>query len=320
MVMSNAYISKSDCILITGSKGLLGYALEIQLKLQGYTNVVTTSRDSLDLTEYNNVFELISTVKPRSIIHCAAVVGGILANIKYPTRFIIENILISANLFKAAHLLDVENILAFGSNCMYPSDLGCSLSESLLGSGHIESTNMAYGVSKLATYAITDSYKREFNKRYIFIIPASLYGPNDQFNDEYSHFCSALIKKFHVAKITNSPQVKLWGDGTPRRELLYSYDAAQGVIKILESYDSSLGPINLGTGTDSTISEVAHTIKDIIQYDGEVVFDLSKPNGTHSKLLNSDKFYSQFNLDITSLENGIRSTYDWFSNSDSIRN
>jgi GDP-L-fucose synthase len=316
--MAISELRKSDAIFVSGHRGLLGSALTAELKLQGYTNVVTVPHSELDLTDEQATHSLKST-KPRAVIHCAALVGGIQANSKRPAEFITDNLRMQNNVIHGSHLADVQSLIFFGSNCMYPTAAPQPIAEAQLMQGPMEPSNLAYGAAKVSGLVQTDSYRKQYGRRYFTVIPSSLYGPNDCFDPLQSHVTPALILKFHQAKVRNSPTIDLWGSGQPRRELLFSGDAARGIVLFLEKYDASQGAINLGAGDDLTVKEIGENIQRVTGFQGKIEFDRTKPDGNMRKLLDSSRAESMGFKPMVSLESGLKQTYDWLLSADHVR-
>ena len=281
-------ISKDAKILVAGHKGMVGSAIVRNLQAKGYTNILTQSRQELDLLDQKAVQSYLKQEQPEYIFIAAAKVGGIQANNVYRADFIYQNLMIEANLIHGAHEANVQRLCFLGSSCIYPRDCPQPIKEEYLLTGPLEQTNEPYAIAKIAGIKLCESYNRQYNRRYISVMPTNLYGPNDNYDLNNSHVLPALIRKAHEAKENNEPTLTVWGTGTPRREFLYVDDLAEACVFLMESdYDGPL--LNVGTGEDVTIRELAETVKTIVGFKGEIVIDTSKPDGTPRKLLDVTK-------------------------------
>lgn len=301
----------TDKIYVAGHHGLVGSAIVRYLEKAGYTSVITRTRDELDLTDRTSVRKFFAAERPQYVFLAAAKVGGIMANKTYPADFIRDNLLIQTNVIDAAHEYDVEKLLFLGSSCIYPKLAPQPIKEEYLLTGALEPTNDAYAIAKIAGIMTCQSYHRQYGSNFISVMPTNLYGPNDNFNLETSHVLPALIRRFHEAKESNAPSVNVWGTGSPRREFLHVDDLAATCHHLMQTYNEP-DIINIGTGEDVSIKELAETIRAIVGYEGEIVWDTTKPDGTPRKLLDVSKLH---NLDFThtiNLESGIRDTYNWY--------
>ena len=314
-------MNKNDKIYIAGHTGLVGSAILQKLKTEGYENIITRTHNELDLINQNAVENFFSANKPDYVFLAAAKVGGIGANSHYPADFIYQNMMIGFNVIHAAYKNNVKKLLNLGSSCIYPKEAPQPMKEEYLLSGHLEPTNDAYAVAKIAVIKLCNSFNRQYGTNFISVMPANLYGPGDTYDVENGHVLPAMIKKFHEAKITGADKVTLWGDGSPYREFLYSEDLAQAVFFLMNSKDASeIGEfINIGTGVDLTIKELADIIKQIVYADKpdincKIEWDESKPNGTMRKLLDISKIKSFGWNAAASLEDGIRKAYSAFLN------
>lgn len=296
---------------IAGHRGLVGGAIYRRLEAQEFTNLITASSAELDLRDRDAVFAFYADRRPSVVILAAAKVGGILANATYPAEFFSDNIRIQTNVIDAAHAFDVERLLFLGSSCIYPKFAPQPIREDSLLSGPLEPTNDAYAIAKIAGVLQIQAMRREYEHRYISAMPTNLYGPGDNFDTTSSHVLPAMIRKFHDAKSGATPSVVLWGSGTPRREFLYVDDLAQAVGVLLEKYDDP-APINVGVGTDVTIRELAELVREIVGYQGDIVWDSEKPDGTPRKLLDVSRIQSLGWTAATSLRDGISATYGWY--------
>jgi len=306
-------MKKDSKIYVAGHKGLVGSAIVRNLQSKGYTNIITRTHKELDLTDQKAVMKFFDEERPEYVFLAAAKVGGIYANNTYPADFIYENLMIECNVIKAAHDFKVKKLLFLGSSCIYPKMAPQPIKEEYLLSGYLEPTNEAYAIAKIAGLKMCQFFKRQYGDNFISCMPTNLYGPNDNFDLQNSHVLAALIRKFHEAKIQNKPHVEVWGTGTPRREFLYVDDMADACVFLMENYDGE-ETINIGTGEDLTIRELAEIIREIVGYEGEIIFDKTKPDGTPRKLLDVSKLKDlgwQYKI---KLKEGIKLTYKWYIN------
>lgn len=312
-------IAKADKILVTGHRGLLGSAILAELHSSGYSNVVTVARKDLDLTEQTSTLGFLNTLKPKAVIHCAALVGGIQANSSRPADFLYENVTMQSNVIQGSLKAGVENLVFFGSNCMYPTGPVEPMAEEMLMTGPAEPSNAAYAAAKNAGYVECQSVFQQHGCNYMTVIPASLYGPHDNFDSEQGHVTPSLLLRFHQAKKKKLEELSVWGTGKPRRELLFSEDAARGVRLVLENWHASKGAINLGAGGDLTVQEIAQTIQKVVGYSGKLLFDTTKPDGTMRKLLDSSRASKLGFKPSVSLEQGLKKTYEWLTGGAQVR-
>ena len=308
--MSEA-MGKSSKIYVAGHRGLVGSAIYRRLIQEGYTNVVVRARQELDLTQAADVDRFFAEERPEYVFLAAAKVGGILANNTYPGDFIRENLAIQLNVIDAAKRYGVKKLVFLGSSCIYPKHAPQPIKEEYLMTGPLEPTNEPYAVAKIAGIVMCQAYNRQYGTNFISLMPTNLYGPGDNFDLETSHVLPALIRKFHEAKVNSSPTVTVWGTGTPRREFLHVDDMADAAVFLMNNYDSG-EIINVGTGEDVSIRELAELIARIVGFQGELVFDTSKPDGTPRKLLDVSRLHALGWRAKISLEEGIRSTYEWY--------
>jgi GDP-L-fucose synthase len=316
----NEVLSRGDSIFVAGHRGMVGSAIVRKLKAQGFKNIVTVNRKEVDLTNQQSVDKFFSSYKIDYVVIAAAKVGGIYANNTAPADFIYENLMIECNLINSAFRSGIDRILFLGSSCIYPKYSPQPVKESDLLTGLLEPTNEPYAIAKIAGIKLCESYNRQYGTHYRSVMPTNLYGVGDNFDLQNSHVVPALLRKFHEAKIKNKANVEIWGDGSAKREFLYVDDMASACIYIMSFSDSmyesntlpTLSHINVGSGGDLSISELAKTIKDIVQFEGGIVFDASKPNGPPRKLLNVTKLNSIGWHFETSLVDGLQQTYDWF--------
>ena len=302
-------------IFIAGHNGLVGSAILRNLKSNGYLNLITRSRKELDLTDTVAVKNFFMTEKPEYVFLAAAKVGGIGANSESPADFIYQNLMIQSNVIHSAYISGVKKLLFLGSSCIYPKFAKQPITEDQLLAGHLEPSNDAYAIAKIAGIKMCQSYRKQYGFNAISVMPTNLYGPNDNFDHNSSHVLPALISKFH-GSLEKSEYwiVKLWGDGSAKREFLHVDDLADALLVCMKKYDSE-DVINIGTGEDVTIKELAELIVDITTYKNDYEWDTSKPNGTPRKVLNIDKIKSLGWEPKMSLREGIESTYDWYKKS-----
>jgi GDP-L-fucose synthase len=315
-------MDKNSRIFLAGSRGLVGSALLRRLNLGGYTNLITPEIDELDLTDQGAAAAFFAAEKPEYVILAAAKVGGIHANNTYPAEFIQINLAIQGNVVHQAWLHGVKRLLFLGSSCIYPKLAPQPMKEEHLLTGLLEATNEPYAVAKIAGIKMCESYNRQYGTKFIAVMPTNLYGPGDNFHPENGHVLPALIRRFHEAKTQNAPEVAVWGSGTPRRELLFVDDMASGCLHLMELDDARIAPellsypkpcfVNLGTGEDVTIRELAQIVRSIVGFSGKLVFDASKPDGTPRKLQDVSRMHALGWKHLTSLEQGISTTYQWY--------
>jgi len=304
-------VEKGAKVYVAGHQGLVGSAILRKLISEGYSNIVTRSFQELDLRDQIAVNEFFKKEKPEFVFLAAAKVGGILANNTYPVDFLRDNLLIQTNVIDAAYRYGAKKLLFLGSSCIYPKFAPQPIKEKYLLSGELEPTNEPYAIAKIAGIKLCQAYNRQYGTNFISVMPTNLYGPGDNFDLETSHVIPALIRKFHEAKINGKDQVVVWGSGRPFREFLHVDDLADACLFLMNNYNSS-EIINIGTGKDLSIAELAYLIKDIVEYDGNIVFDTSKPDGTPRKLLDVSKLFNMGWKPRITLEEGIRSTYSWY--------
>jgi GDP-L-fucose synthase len=304
-------------IYIAGHHGMVGSAIKRKLKSKGHTNLITRTRGELDLTNQQAVNNFFETQKPEYIFLAAAKVGGILANSTYPAEFIYQNLMIETNIIHAAYTHDVKKLLFLGSSCIYPRLAPQPLKEEYLLTGELEGTNEAYAIAKIAGIRMCKHYNQQYGTNFISVMPTNLYGPNDNYDLETSHVVAALIRKFHDAKTNNAQQVVVWGTGAPRREFLHVDDMADACVYLMENYDAKdIGEFaNIGIGKDVTIRELAELIKSIVEYEGEIVYDTTKPDGTPQKLLDVSRLHRLGWKAKISLKDGIRIVYEEYNRS-----
>lgn len=304
-------MEKDSKIYIAGHRGLVGSALVRNLESKGYTHILKRTSKELDLRNQQAVQTFFETERPDYVILAAAKVGGIHANNTYPADFIYDNLMIQNNVIKAAHDYGVKKLLFLGSTCIYPKMAPQPIKEEYLLTGALEETNEAYAVAKIAGLEMCKFFKRQYGDNFISCMPTNLYGPNDNFDLQSSHVLPALIRKFHEAKISSQPTVEVWGTGTPLREFIYVDDMADACIFLMENYDGEQH-VNIGTGEEVSIRQLAETIKEVIGFEGELVFNTNMPDGTPRKLTTVDKLHSLGWKHQVSLKEGIQLAYDWY--------
>lgn len=304
-------MEKDAKIYVAGHRGLVGSAIIRKLKKEGYTNLVCRTSSELDLRRQEKVEKFFKEEKPEYVILAAAKVGGIQANNKYSAEFLYDNLMIESNVIEAAYQNDVKKLLFLGSSCIYPKFAEQPMKEDYLLSGKLESTNEGYAVAKITGIKLCEHYNKQYGTNFISAMPTNLYGPNDNFDLETSHVLPALIRKFHEAKVNDEDEVVIWGTGKPRREFLNVEDLADALLFLMNNY-SGVQFVNIGVGKDISILELAELIKDIVGFEGEIVNDLSKPDGTPRKLLDVTRLNDLGWEAQISLEKGIKDTYQWF--------
>jgi len=300
-------------IYVAGHRGLVGSALMRRLRESGYKNLVTASSSDVDLRDQQAVRAFYRKTQPQYVFVAAAKVGGIWANDRYPAEFLYDNLMIEANLIHGAYETGVAKLLFLGSTCIYPRLAPQPLKEEYLLTGALETTNEWYAVAKIAGIKLCQAYCRQYDCRFISVMPTNLYGPGDNFDLENSHVLPALMRKFHEAKRDRLPFVTVWGSGAPQREFLHVDDLADACLYLMEVYDDT-EIINIGVGEDIAIRDLAELIRSIVGYDGEILYDRSKPDGTPRKLVNVDRLHALGWTARISLAEGIQRTYEWYTN------
>ena len=298
-------------IFVAGHRGLVGSAVLRRLQQLGYENILTATRDQLDLRDQAAVNYWFRANRPEFVFLVAGTVGGILANSTRPAEFIYDNMMIHATVVHSSHVFGVDKLLYLGSSCIYPRDCPQPMAESMLLSGSLEPTNESYAIAKIAGIKLCQAYRTQYGKDFISAMPTNLYGPNDNFDLSSSHVLPAMIRKFHDAKIEGRPDVTLWGTGSPRREFLHVDDLADACIFLMQRYSDGMH-INVGTGEDLSIRDLADLVRRIVYPDATVVFDASKPDGTPRKLLDVSRLHALGWRHRTALGEGIEGTYAWF--------
>ncbi|MDR3666534.1 MAG: GDP-L-fucose synthase [Ignavibacteriaceae bacterium] len=305
-------------IYLAGHAGMVGSAIHRQLINKGYSDIITKNLTELDLTRQNDVETFFKNENPLVVIVAAAKVGGILANDMYRAEFIYDNIMIESNIINSAYKYGVEKLIFLGSSCIYPKLAPQPLKEEYLLSDYLEYTNEPYAIAKIAGIKLCENYYRQYNCNFFSVMPTNLYGFNDNFNLNTSHVLPALIRKFHEAKNKSLPEVVVWGSGKPKREFLFVDDLAEAIVFLLEKidakdlYDAGITQINIGMGDDLSINELAELVKEIIGFNGKIVYDSSKPDGTPRKLMDVSRINKLGWKAKTDLKSGIKKTYQWY--------
>ena len=298
-------------IFVAGHGGLVGSAVLRRLDCEGFTNVLTATRDQLDLRDQAAVNYWFRANRPKYVFLVAGTVGGILANSTRPAEFIYDNMMIHATVVHAAHLFEVTRLIYLGSSCIYPRDCPQPMKEEHLLSSFLEPTNESYAIAKIAGIKLCQAYRTQYGCDFISAMPTNLYGPNDNFDLESSHVLPAMIRKFHDAKSEERDEVTLWGTGSPRREFLHVDDLADACLFLMRNYNDARH-INVGTGNDGTIRDLAEMVAGVVHPEARLVFDATKPDGTPRKLLDVSRLHGLGWRHSIDLEDGIRSTYDWY--------
>ena len=304
-------------IFVAGHRGMVGSAICRLLQKQADVEIITRTREELDLCDQSAVLEFMKSEKPDEVILAAAKVGGIHANNTYPAEFIYQNLQIQNNVIHAAHINDVQKLLFLGSSCIYPRAVEQPMREDALLTGILEPTNEPYAIAKIAGIKMCESYNRQCGRDYRSVMPTNLYGPGDNYHPENSHVVPALIRRFHEAKENNLDEVVVWGSGKPMREFLYVDDMAKASLFVhtldqdtyLENTEPMLSHINVGTGTDVTIRELAETVQDVVEFKGELLFDPTKPDGTPRKLMDVTLLSNLGWKASVSLKSGLERSY-----------
>ncbi|MEN9318071.1 MAG: hypothetical protein RL712_641 [Bacteroidota bacterium] len=304
-------MEKEAKIYVAGHRGMVGSAIVRELEKLGYQNIVTRTSAELDLRNQTAVDAFYQSEKPDYVFVAAAKVGGILANNTYRAEFLYDNLCIQNNLIHGAYVHNVKKLLFLGSSCIYPKLAPQPLKEEYLLSGFLEPTNEPYAIAKITGIKMCEAYRDQYGCNFISAMPTNMYGPNDNYHPENSHVLPALIRKFHEAKVGNAAQVTVWGDGSPMREFLYADDLANALVYLMLNYNEKEF-VNVGYGSDITIGDLAKTIAEIVGFNGEIVFDSSKPNGTPKKLMDSSRLFATGWQPQTHLQAGIKLAYDDF--------
>lgn len=304
-------MKKDSKIYVAGHRGLVGSAIVRELRKKGYTNIIGKTHKELDLMDSVAVENFFKSEKPEYVFLAAAKVGGIYANSTYPADFIYENLQIQNNVIGNAHKYGVKKLMFLGSSCIYPKMCPQPIKEEYLLSGYLEETNEAYALAKISGLKMCQYFNKQYGTNYISVMPTNLYGPYDNFHPENSHVMPALIRRFHEAKVSNAKEVVVWGSGTPLREFLYSEDMADACIYLMENYEGN-DFFNIGTGKEITIRGLAEIIKEVVGYEGKIVWDTTKPDGTPRKLLDVSRLEKAGWRYKMELKDGIKEAYKWF--------
>lgn len=310
----------NQTVFVAGHRGMVGSAIVRRLQALGYANILTASRDELNLLEQTAVLDFFRANKIDQVYLAAAKVGGIHANNCYPADFIYENLMIEANIVHAAHVSGVQKLLFLGSSCIYPKHAKQPMNEEALLTGILESTNEPYAIAKIAGIKLCESYNRQHGRDYRSVMPTNLYGPHDNYHPENSHVIPALLRRFHSAVQQRAEEVVIWGSGKPMREFLHVDDMAAASVHVMEldveGYRANTQPmlshINVGTGVDCTIRELAETVARVTGFTGQLIFDSSKPDGTPRKLMDVSRLKALGWLASIGLEDGLRDAYEWY--------
>jgi len=304
-------MKKGSRIFVAGHKGLVGSSIVRRLKSEGYTNIWTADRSEVDLTNQKEVNKWFKAHEPKYVINAAAKVGGIIGNQNHKAEMIYQNLMIESNLIEAAYRNGCKKYLFLGSSCIYPKEPQLPITEDQLMTGNLEPTNDAYAVAKIAGIYLCKSYRQQYGFDAISVMPCNLYGPGDNYHPENSHVLPGLIRRFHEAKVNDSPTVTCWGDGTPLREFLYTDDLADACVFLMNNY-SEEDPINVGSGSEISIKTLAETIAKTVGYEGEIKWDTSKPNGTMRKVMDVSKIKSLGWSPQVPFESGVTVSYGDF--------
>jgi GDP-L-fucose synthase len=311
MEQERSEIARDAAIFVAGHRGLVGSAIVRRLQAEGYTNLLTATREQLDLRDQAAVNYWFRANRPEYVFLVAGTVGGILANSTRRAEFIYDNTMIHATVVHASYLYDVRKLMYLGSSCIYPRHAEQPITEDALLTGLLEPTNEPYAIAKIAGIKLCEAYRFQYGCNFISGMPTNLYGPNDNFDLESSHVLPALIRKFHDAKVAGERAVEVWGSGTPKREFLHVDDLADACVFLMNNY-SGEGHVNIGSGVDLSIADLADIVRSVVYPDAEIVFDTTKPDGMPRKLLDVSKLNAIGWTSSIPLPAGIRSAYDWF--------
>jgi len=303
-------MDKSALIYVAGHAGLVGSSIVRTLKRRGATNLLLPARSQLDLRDQAAVNSFFSAHRPAYVFVAAAKVGGILFNQRFQADFLYENLMIASNIIRSASEYGSEKLLYLGSSCIYPKICPQPIKEEALLSGPLEPTNEGYALAKIAGLKLCEKYATQYGKRFIAAMPTNLYGPGDNFHPEHSHVIPGMMRRFHEAKLTRARNVTIWGSGTPRREFLHVDDLSEALVQMMERYEEP-SFLNVGCGSDITVLELAQTLQRVIGFDGEIVLDSTKPDGTPRKMLDTTKINAFGWRPKIELERGLRETYQW---------
>ncbi|MET3874848.1 GDP-L-fucose synthase [Chitinophaga sp. OAE865] len=302
-------MNTQDKIYVAGHRGMVGSAIVRRLQKEGFNNIITRTSKELDLRDQAAVAAFFTDVKPDYVFLAAAKVGGIMANNTYRGQFIYENLMIQNNVIHHAHLNNAKKLMFLGSSCIYPKMAPQPLKEEYLLTGPLEPTNEPYAIAKIAGIEMCDAYRAQYGSNFISVMPTNLYGPNDNYDLTTSHVLPAMLRKMHEAKVNNQPEVIIWGTGTPKREFLHADDMADACFYLMQNYNEK-GLVNIGVGEDISIRDLAQLIKRIVGFEGELIFDTSKPDGTPRKLMDVSKLHNLGWKASLNLEEGINKVYE----------
>jgi len=311
---------KESKVFVAGHRGMVGSAVLDNLKSKGYNNIVTKTRNEVDLTSQRDVDKFFENENIHYVILCAAKVGGILANNTYRGDFIYENLQIASNIIKSSQVHGVSKLINLGSSCIYPRDAKIPIKEESLLTGILEKTNEPYAIAKIAALKMCEAFNAQYGSNFYSLMPCNLYGPRDNFDLKTSHVLPAFINKVHAAKLSGLKEIEVWGSGKPLREFLYVNDLASAAIYCLENieakdiYEQGISHINCGSEDEVSISELMYIIQDAVDYNGKIVFDKTKPDGTFRKKMDNTRIQNLGYKNTTSLTDGIKKTYSWFKN------
>ncbi len=303
-------MEKQDRIFVAGHRGLVGSAIVRRLKADGFTNLILRKRDELDLLDQRSVFAFFESQRIDHVFHAAGRVGGIHANASNQADFLYENLVIATNVIHAAHQFGVTKLLFLGSSCIYPKLAAQPIREDSLLTGSLEPTNEGYALAKIAGLKLCEKYSQQYGKQFISAMPTNLFGINDNFHPTESHVIPGMMRRFHVAKMGGEPQVVVWGSGTPRREFLFVDDLADALLLLMNKYAETT-TINVGTGNDLTIAELAATMKAVVGFEGEIIFDRSQPDGTPRKVLDVSRLRAMGWTPKHDFTSALTATYAW---------
>lgn len=303
-------MQKSSSIYIAGPRGLVGSNLMRLFKERGFTNIIAPTRSELELLDQRAVERFFETERPEYVIVSAAKVGGILFNNQYQADFLYENVALAANVIHAAHRSGVKKLLFLGSSCIYPRQATQPIREDSLLSGPLEPTNEGYALAKIVGLKLCEKYRQQYGCNFISAMPTNLYGPGDNFHPDHSHVIPGMMRRFHEAKISSAPQVTIWGSGSPMREFLFITDLVEALLALMERYEEA-GTINVGTGVDVSISELAALMREVVGFEGQIVYDRSKPDGMMRKVLDVSRINAMGWNARVSLREGLERTYAW---------
>jgi GDP-L-fucose synthase len=309
-------MDKNSKIYISGHCGMVGKALVSVLRAEGFNNLILKTREEVNLLNQKAVADFFTSEKPEYVFHLAAKVGGIVGNKTYPADFIYENIQINTNIIHSAHENGVKKLLNFGSVCIYPLKADVPVKEESLLTGPLEYTNEAYAIAKISSLMMCKKYKEQYNDNFISVMPANLYGKFDNFHPQNAHVIPMLMRRFHEAKINNDKSTVVWGSGKPTRDFLFADDLAEGLIFLMQNYND-LEQINIGPGKETSILELAEAIKKTVGFQGELKFDISKPDGTPRRYLDVTKLNNLGWKSKILLEDGLKQMYKWFLENES---